>query len=80
MSNNTIETIVERIIEALIEGDHITCHHDIERPTSDTPGYIISDYFIDAAGKAKVAAILAEATIPKQVLKDFADELGRDIR
>ena len=80
MSNNTIETIVERIIEALIEGDHITCHHDIEKPTSDTPGCIISEYDIDDAGKAKMAAILNEATIPKQMLKDFADELGKDIR
>jgi len=80
MSNNTIETIVERIIEALIEGDHITCEHDYHSGGRDYPGHHSVTYDIDAAGKAKVTAILAEATIPKETLKQFSDELGKDIR
>jgi len=80
MSNNINESISERIIEALIDGDHITSEHDYKPKTSSYPGHSSVTYDIDAAGKAKVTAILAEATIPKDFLQKFADELGKDIR
>jgi len=79
MSNNINETISERIIEALIEGDHITCEHDYKPKTSSYPGHHGVTYDIDDAGKAKVTAILAEMTIPKDFLQKFADELGKDL-
>ena len=80
MSNNINESISERIIEALIEGDHITCEHDDHPGGEDYPGDHSVTYDVDKRGKEKVEAILAEATIPKQMLKQFSDELGKDTR
>jgi len=78
--SDTIETVVERIIEALIEGDHVSCEHNYKPKTSSYPGHHSITYDIDEAGKAKVMEILGEMTIPKEFLQKFADELGKDIR
>ena len=80
MSNDINETISERIIEALIEGDHSICVHDYKPKTNSYPGHHGVTYDIDDAGKAKVMEILGEMTIPKEFLQKFADELGKDIR